>query len=187
MSSVNSDPPASEVEWKAVLKREMTFLLLIAAHLPFLLSYYRGLWSREHYQFFPFALVFFVVLLKQRQSREKMNWTVTSGVLLAVDLLLLLAGTALPSPSPWLVVVGVCFGLAAWCLAATDTGYRRSLLYLMLLPILTVRLPSLYDLELINWLQSVTTTVASRILLHLQYFHYQTGNTLHFPGKDFLV
>ncbi|MEY3227903.1 MAG: hypothetical protein RLZZ536_2522, partial [Planctomycetota bacterium] len=30
--------------------------ILAAAFLPTLLVYYRQLWSREHYQFFPFAI-----------------------------------------------------------------------------------------------------------------------------------
>ncbi|MCA9064706.1 MAG: exosortase/archaeosortase family protein [Planctomycetaceae bacterium] len=181
--------PSPADHWKSLLKTEGAFLLLAAGHLPLLILYYfwgsTALWTRTHYQFFPFALLLFGGLLYKRQSTEPMAWGKLSMLLVGLDVILLMG--AILIISPWLAVVAACCGWAAWCLAAGDAGYRRRLTYLMLLPVLTIRLPQEGDTELIHAMQAITTKVASRLLMHLEYFHHQAGNVLHFPGQEFLV
>ena len=89
--------------------------------------------------------------------------------------------------SPWLAAVGLLLILTALCFANRDAGYDRRLTYLALLPLLVVRLPLQYDLQVISWLQRVTTAVASNILHRLGMLHFREGNLLQFPGKSFLV
>ncbi len=72
-------------------------------------------------------------------------------------------------------------------MANRDAGYNRRLTYLVLLPLLVVRLPLQYDLQAINWLQRVTTSVASKILHQMGLLHDREGTLLQFPGKIFMV
>jgi exosortase len=159
--------------------------LLLAAHLPCAVPHYIRTWSLEHYQFFPFALAMFGWLFHTRRTPGGERWGILSLLLLAADVFCLVAGTL--KPSPWLVVLGMQLGLAAWCLASTEQGYRRSLLYLSLLAMLTLRLPNEMDTQLIQWLQNRTTAFASGIGHRVNLVHYSEGNVLSVPGKTFLV
>ena len=167
------------------LRRHLLLGGLIAVHLPLLVSYLKSLWIQTHYQFFPFAIVAFIWLLVTRRSGNAERWTWPTWVLIAADLGCLAA--AFFVNSPWLAAVGLFLGLTALCFANRDVGYDRRLTYLALLPLLVVRLPLQYDLQVINWLQRITTAVASRSLHWLGMLHFREGNILQFPGKSFLV
>ncbi|MBC7966632.1 MAG: exosortase [Fuerstia sp.] len=167
------------------LRRNLLLGGLIAVHLPLLVHYLKSLWTQTHYQFFPFAIVAFVWLLATRRSRNDERWTWPTWVLIAADLGCLAAGTYVNSP--WLAAVGLALGLTALCFANRDAGYDRRLTYLALLPLIVVRLPLQYDLLVINWLQRLTTEVASNILHRLGTLHFREGNLLQFPGKTFMV
>lgn len=159
--------------------------LLLAAHLPFVvLQYYRE-WQLEHYQFFPFALILFAILFQQRRIVGVLKWDWLSWTLLAIDLVLLAAG--LRYFSPWCVCVAAGVLLLAVCRSQQDRATGTSLVYLMLLPLLTLRLPFRGDLTVIQELQAVTTRVAGRILDHFGFLHLRDGNVLTFPGKQFMV
>jgi len=159
--------------------------LLLAAHLPCAVPHYIRTWSLEHYQFFPFALGMFGWLFHTRRTPGAERWGILSLLLLVADLLCLAAGAL--KPSPWLVVLGMQLGLAGWCLASVERGYRRTLFYLALLPMLTLRLPNEMDTQLIQWLQNRTTAFASGIGHRVNLVHFSEGNVLSVPGKTFLV
>ncbi len=167
------------------LRHRKWLVLLVAAHLPFLLKYLSSLWQQQHYQFFPFAIGAFVWLLVTRRSSEPERWTLPAKMLIGIDLVCLSAGYFLNSP--WLVVLGLVAGLMALCFANRDAGYNRRCTYLALLPLLVVRLPLQYDLQVINWLQRVTTAVASTMLHRIGTLHFRDGNVLQLPGKSFMV
>lgn len=168
------------------LKHPAIWLSLIGlAHLPFLVVYFMSLWKIEHYQFFPFALLTFGWLVKGRRIKGLLLWKPASSVFLAIDLIFLAGGVFLNSP--WLVCVGGLFLLLSVCLAMRDYEFDSSLSYLVLLPLITLRLPLQMDTQVIQWLQSVTTRVASVVLNHLGYLHLREGNVLTFPGKRFMV
>jgi len=160
-------------------------LLLVLAHLPFAVIHYYRTWGLEHYQFFPFALGMFAWLFHTRRAPELERWGVISTVLVAADLVCL--GGAIVIASPWVAVVGLMLLLMAWTLASREQGYPQSLLYLSLLPLLTVRLPREMDTVLINWLQGRTTAFASAICHRIGLLHFSEGNVLSVPGKTFLV
>ncbi len=166
-------------------RRSLLLGALIAVHLPLLVTYLKSLWTQTHYQFFPFAIIAFVWLLTTRRNGEAERWTWPTWVLIAADLGCLAA--AFFVNSPWLAAVGLFLGLTALCFANRDVGYDRRLTYLALLPLLVVRLPLQYDLQVINWLQRITTAVASRSLHWLGMLHFREGNILQFPRKSFLV
>lgn len=171
---------------KDKLSRSTSLLLLLGLlHLPMLWVYYSRLWMQEHYQFFPFALGAFGWFLWTRFKGPFVLTPFTLGVA-AVDVLLLLVGT-LVLQSPWLVALGFvcwCFVIAA---GLEDREFEMSLGYLVLLPLLTLRLPLGWDTAVIQWLQRVTTAVASLILNDFGYLHLREGNVIEFPGKRFLV
>ncbi len=159
--------------------------LLLAAHLPCAVPHYIRTWTLEHYQFFPFALGMFAWLFHTRRTPGAEKWGILCRLLLVADVICLTAGTF--KPSPWLVVLGMQLGLAAWCLASVERGYRRSLVYLALLPLLTLRLPNEMDTQLIQWLQNRTTAFASGLGHRVNLVHFSEGNVLSVPGKTFLV
>ena len=161
------------------------FALLIAIQLPMAVRYFVELWPRQHYQFFPFAIITFIVLFATRKSQYPERWNWLAIAFVALDIACVIAGYVLFSP--WFCAVGLLFCLTAWCLASHDDGYQRSLLYLAVLPLTTIRLPLNYDEPVIMWLQRVTTSFASDILHRTGMLHYREGNVLNFPGKSFLV
>lgn len=168
------------------LRHPGVWLTLIGiAHLPFVVLYFTRLWNIEHYQFFPFALGAFAWLVNTRRIKGLLLWKPASSVCLAVDLCFLAGGVYLYSP--WLVCVGGLFLCLSICLALQDFEFDSSLAYLALLPAITLRLPLQMDTQVIQWLQSVTTRVASVVLNHFGYLHLRAGNVLEFPGKRFMV
>jgi exosortase len=167
------------------LRQHLVLMILIAVHLPFLVAYLRGLWQQTHYQFFPFAIGAFIWLFATRRSGDAERWTWPTWLLIAFDLCCLMVQPWIYSP--WLAVVGLVACLTAWCFANRDAGFDRRLTYLALLPLIVVRLPMMYDIQVINWLQRMTTALASKSLHRLGMLHFRDGNVLKFPGKSFLV
>jgi exosortase len=167
------------------LRQHLVLIILIAVHLPFLVAYLRGLWQQTHYQFFPFAIGAFIWLFATRRSSDAERWTWPTWILIAFDLCCLIA--QLWVYSPWLAVVGLVACVTAWCFANRDIGFDRRLTYLALLPLIVVRLPMMYDIQVINWLQRMTTAMASQSLHRLGMLHFRDGNVLKFPGKSFMV
>ena len=166
-------------------RRSLLFFGLVAAHLPLLVSYYRQLLRLEHYQFYPLALLCFGWLLYQRFPEHSWKWTRFSSICIALNLILLVPAFYLTSP--WLgAVAGLFFGLAV-CRALRNEESGDSLIYLTLLPLMTIRLPLGLDMEAIHWLQRLTTTMASNVLNFFELLHLREGNVLEFPGKKFLV
>ncbi len=160
-------------------------LLLVAAHVPLMITYLSVLWQETHYQFFPFAIGAFIWLMVTRRSQEPQRWTLFSRLLIAADLCCLAYGYF--DPSPWVAAAGLVALATAWALSYGDAGYSRSLGYLGLLPLLVVRLPLKYDKDIIDWLQRITTSISSRALNRLELLHVRDGNVIEFPGKTFLV
>jgi exosortase len=165
--------------------------IMLAAHFPLIAPYFVQLWGRPEYQFFPFAILTFLGLLWTRHDRSAFHFGWLSGLLLVVDLLCLagawLLDSVMQNGSPWLAWVGLVAGSAAIAHAFRDEGYSRRLTYLILLLLITVRLPLNYDQTLIHWLQRVTTAVSSRTLLQFNFIHSRDGMILNFPGKSLLV
>lgn len=196
MSQNTIDPPDSDQQTVASVVVKLAPLILLAiAHLPLLLTEYGNLWNKEHYQFFPLALISFVFYFRARRLPRSFHWRPICWCLVAMDVVLLCYSSGLPrlvigigiDVSPILGVIG--FWLLVWaiCLACNDRDVKSSLAYLIVLPLITVRPPLGYDQTLILWLQRVTTSVASEILNFFGYLHVQTGVILEFPGKNFQV
>ncbi len=167
------------------LRKRFLLMVLLGVHLPFLYAYLSSLWQLTHYQFFPFAISAFVMLFASRRSGDKERWTWLSWLLIVVDLACL--GFQAYIYSPLVATVGLVACSIAWCSANRDAGYSRRLTYLGLLPFLVIRLPLNYDEQVIQWLQRITTSIASKSLDRLGMLHCREGNVLQFPGKRFMV
>lgn len=158
---------------------------LILLHVPLVIFEFRRLWQLEHYQFFPFALAAFGGLFYQRALKDSFCWRWQNLVLIFADIALLAGGFYLNSS--FLAYTGLLLLLFAICRSVADSHANRSLGYLILLPLITLRLPMSTDLDAIHWLQRVTTSVASQVLNFFGFLHVRAGNVLEFPGKRFLV
>lgn len=172
-----------------ILKRLVTshlwLSLLLLIHLPYVGIYCQRLWNLDHYQFFPFSFVAFGTLFYQRCLSTSFRWTPFCTMLVAADLVLLCGGFYWYSPL--LVYLGAVLLFWAICHAVSDSQFAGSLGYLILLLLITVRLPQNLDLDAIHWLQRTTTGVGSRLLNFFGFLHLRMGNVLEFPGKRFLV
>lgn len=170
---------------RQLFTKYLWFSLLFLVHLPFIGLEYLRLWNLEHYQFFPFAVVAFGGLFYQRHLLVVAHWTRFNWALVSLDVLLLIGAVYLRSP--FLAYAGAIALLWAACRAIPDAQFERSTGYLILLLLITLRLPQGLDLDAIHWLQRMTTSVASNVLNHFGFLHLRTGNVLEFPGKRFLV
>ncbi|MCA9047313.1 MAG: exosortase U [Planctomycetaceae bacterium] len=178
-----SETPSAEVS----VDRRAALLggLLAMAHVPFVGLQYLREWSLPHYQFFPFALLVYVVLLKGRRRPGVFLPDRFTLLLIGLDILLLSAAMWLYSP--WVAAAGFLLLMWATCGALRDVVTGTNLSYLMLLPLITLRPPFAADLTMIQSLQSVTTRITSRLLNHFGYLHLRDGNVLTFPGRRFMV
>lgn len=163
--------------------RPAIFLLL--AHLPFLIVYFRTLGQYDHYSFFPFALLTFPYLLRERLDLNRFRWSWFCTLLIIVDVALVVLGSLVESS--WPVWAGFLCGVSACCLAARDRDHAGSLIHLVLPLLVLLRPPFAADLQLVGWLQKQTTVFASTILHRLSITHFRAGNVLEFPDKTLLV
>ncbi len=174
------------------LSRQRLILLgvigLALCHLPLLAAYGQQLWSREHYQFFPCALAGFAILAMHRTRRlgaiePGRCWL---GLVLACAAWgMLLAGTLLQSP--WLgmvalllLVVAVAYTLGGARLLGAIAG-PWCLLLLILYP------PFGLDSWLILHLQTLVSSLASRLLDVFGIVHLMAGNVVQIPGHQLMV
>lgn len=148
---------------------------------PVLYAYLTQLWSREYYQFFPFAFLstlFFAATRTAHQPELSGNW------LRQTFRVLLVAGAALTSSvgclrsSPWLCYIGFALLLSCLLDLFRENDSRRRLLYLILPVLMTVRPPRNLDEQVIQRLQLVTSRIASDFLNVLQIDHIREGNVI---------
>ncbi len=182
MTGSDQNPPNSALNR---VRHHGMVCLLAAAHLPYLYAYFVELWQKTHYQFFPFALAAFAWLAWTRADGPTGQHTALKVLLILADVGLLVA--AVLFAAPWMVAAGAVLLALAVCMTTRDRDFEISLAYLVVLPLLTLRPPLNYDLRLIQWLQSATTAVASKLLHHFEYLHLRKVNVLAMRGKELLV
>lgn len=166
------------------------FLTLLAAvFAPVHIIYFSGMWTREHYQFFPIAIASAVGLMLLRvHSLVPPNGRirlicVTSLVICSVASVLM----ATYWNSPWLGFIGFVVLLAAGLCCFLDESGDRSLLYLILPMLLIVRPPLNLDQTAIQQLQRTTSFFASKVLNVLNVDHIRSGNILEPYGESPLL
>ena len=160
--------------------------VLLVAHLPLLYRYFHTLWfAKEHYQFFPLALLAAAGFTWYRRRPE---WPTVDATVSRCDLCRHPAarrGVA-GAVAGW-GRVGSCV-LATWFLhRSRDRFTGGTLTTVALLVLLIVHPPQDKDLELRTNLQFLTAGVSSGLLNLAGYNHLPLGTVLEFPGKQFFV
>jgi exosortase len=161
------------------------------AFLPVYLVYLPQLWEREYYRFFPFAFAATIYLAFVRAARRPtteattFHWTLRV-MALAVAQVTLIFGVYRGSPWPCYLASIITLGLILdfW----TESNSKRSLLYLLLPVVLTVRPPFNMDMEAVQGLQTLTSKITSDLLFFVNVDHLLAGNIIQTEsGKDLLV
>ena len=161
---------------------------LTAACLPLAYIHLRHLWSRPHYQFFPFVLVAVGVLVWQRwpvSDSDTQPAPRTANFFLTCALLLLIVSIAIFSPVLGYIaaVLAVAAGLAHFAGRKfwTDMFPAWLLLWLLVPP------PFGLDAKLIEWLQGLTSRAAGLALEFCGVLHLLAGNVIELPGHRLFV
>lgn len=170
---------AETANWRIATTVVVSVLLL--TYLPAISQYFSQLWLKEHYRFFPFALLTVGAFWWVRCDSSGLSNATASRWMIRIAAILL-ATTAqwfmLEMNSPWMGMVSmtVLLGVCLDCCRDTDTG--GTLLYLILPWLLTIRPPRNYDQELLLLLQGLSTQVASAVLSFLGIEHIMQGFVL---------
>ena len=180
----------------AIFKRSQTLLLAVAAlalaFFPVMFRYFPQQWGREAYQFFPFAigvtLGFAIVRCDDRPrfAGGNFRWILRGVVFAAALAILAIAAIRSASPLTYYVAMTLILALILDFFIERDSG--RSLTYLIIPFLLTVRPPGDRDVRVIQKLQTITSSIASQFLNTLNLDHILEGNRIiPMQGSELLV
>jgi exosortase len=155
------------------------WLLGLAAHIPLFVMYVTWVWQLEQYHYIPFLLLSVAWFAWSRWEGSLRYPTGRLTLSLFVgSFIVLLAGSI--SYSPWFASVSLALYLTSF-LSAHGMGY------LALPLVLLVRLPLNYDLQIITYLQALTTRLSSHVLDLLSVTHMTAGNVILLADRELLV
>lgn len=162
----------------------LAFALFLACFGPWLLTHFRHLWGREHYQFFPMMLLAVAVLCYGCWKTAAQHGLSLQSLKFSTPLFVMATLTfsgALCINSPWLVYLTTM--LILWLiLRNVPFGCSSFFPLFVLLP-----LPFTMDSELIHGLQRVSSRGASALLDLASIRHLMAGNVLETSDKNFFV
>lgn len=155
--------------------------------LPMLISYFVTLWRQTHYQYFPALIIAVGLLVVARWDRKlRLPDSLLAWALYLFALAAYGGGTLLQSP--WFVAVGWVAMLGSWLRTHDDSqGGWLGLLYLWPSTWLLVRLPVNLDIDLITWLQRVSSQWSSYFLDFLRVPHFLQGVVITLPEATLFV
>lgn len=162
--------------------------MILASFGPLLFLHFQQLWSYGHYQFFPIVLVAVPLLvwyLPGKSDGGNSFGNALTRPLLWISALLLLLATVAWSPN-----IGAAAAVAATVsllLHLQSQGLVRNAWRFTLPLLLLIKLPLNLDLDLIFWLQGLTSRLSSQFLDVLAINHVLHGHVIRIPGKHFLV
>ena len=169
--------------------RKAVILLAVffVAYLPLLTRLGRWLWNRDHYSFFPLALVAVAALIWAAfESPGKQAASVwIRRPLFGLAFASLMAATLLVSP--WLAGFSAMFLLAGSIYAVGGPIVAMKALPAWLLLWIVVPIPLSYDRELIVGMQRLATRLSSGILDLMGYYHMVDGVVLTLPANVYQV
>ena len=174
---------------KSAMKILIPYAIMIGAQLPMLGLFFRQMWGKAHYQFFPFAILATVVFAWLRWPRgEAMPFhrSTASNLMLIVGLVLAIGSFLFVDPRfTGASVIALVISLLA---RTVDTETRKSLWPAAIPLLVLLPLPGHGnfngDLQLITRLQSSSAWFTSRLLDLLGLGHYLSGNQILVPGTD---
>jgi exosortase len=163
----------------------------LALLLPLFVRFFRNLWLREPYQFFPLAIAGGILLAIRARSEDDPGPSAQPIGLFLKALLwlppLALAATSILLRSPWVGMIA--FFAAAIALAWSTGGFARLRAYAPALTMLAIIIPPPFGMEqeLTRWLRSQAVEWSSRILNAADTFHIRNGNILDLPIREIMV
>ena len=156
---------------------------------PLLYRFFKNLWNREPYQFFPLAVAA-ALLLAVRTWQETdpgparpvawVRWTVLIPAVVVAMAAAILG-------SPWTGMVAAL--LLAAALAVGTGGWRRLRAFGPALVMFGIMLPPPFGMEenLTRWLRVQAVQMSSRILDAVDVPHVRNGNILDLPVREIMV
>ena len=157
--------------------------LAIVAQLPMLILYFKELWARPHYQFFPFAIIATVSLAVMRwptNSEIPFQRSRTSDFLMILGLFFaLLGGIFVEPPMSAVSLVLIVTSLFARTYDA-ETGKT---LWTCAVPLFVcLILPNNYDNIIITRLQAYSAGFTSQLMDLIGLGHHLSGTVIIVPG-----
>jgi exosortase len=164
-------------------------LLLAVVFGRMLVEIFSWLWSREHYQFFPFIWIGFVAFAYYRLKEKpvELRWEFTLRTAIYGLMALLITGLAIWTGSPWLGLIG--FLVSLWTLIWLSGGVAlaRELRGPMAFLCLTIPLPLDLDLLAITQLQEHAARFSSGLLDLSHIRHYISGVAFQTIHRSYMV
>lgn len=170
------------------LRPSWSFFLLLAvlvACVPALALYFQLLWSRDHYQFFPFVLVFVGWMIYQRHQEfgpvrlVRSSWLGDLCLLLAIPFFLFHFAVFEID----FAAIG-CFFVAASLLVRLRDRDGIAFARTLVLPLaIIVRPPFNLDTQLIAQLQRTTSVLTGTLLDAIGVLHIRSGNVITLPTR----
>ncbi len=160
------------------------YLVAFASQIPMLVIYFRDLWSRPHYSFFPLAIVAMGVLTYWRWPRKTANPFQRSslGTVALMGALLYGLGAVL-FVDAWFSAFCVFLLLVSLYSRIVDSETGGSQVAISLLFLICIIPPFGLDNWLITWLQQVSARITSQLLDLVGYAHYMPGTVIEAPGS----
>ncbi|QDS88877.1 Transmembrane exosortase (Exosortase_EpsH) [Rosistilla ulvae] len=176
------------VAWQDLKRRAAFYFVVLASFAPLLVLHFKQLWAFEHYQFFPLLLIAIPVLISHLWVSAPIPRIIRpiwqKSLLLAGLLLLAIAYVAW---SPNLAALALAVTAGAILLELYQQGWLSRFLPLWCLFFLLIKLPLNLDIDLIFWLQGLTSTLASRLLDFTGVNHVLAGHIIQTANDKFLV
>jgi exosortase len=158
-----------------------SMLTLAALYFPVLFPYLRGLWGKEHYQFFPFAFAttcWFSVSVAATQPNFSAGWLTQTLRVTACLAAIVFTASGAALRSPFVCYVGFALHFCLLLELYQDRETKRRLLFTSLPMLLTVSLPLDYDNRAIAGLQLITSRLSSEFLNTMNFDHFRRGNVI---------
>lgn len=162
--------------------------IVLVAHAYMGSVYFRDLWRRPHYQFFPLAYLGMAWLTYARTrtmgALESGNSWLVGALLIAQSTLI---GASLLFASGWIAGFAI-FALTPILIYAVGSWkLLKRLTPVWLLMLLTLRPPLSLDTQLVTYLQFLTSQWGSMILDAFSVVHRTAGNVLKMPKGEYFV
>ena len=194
MSSVDAVGMDVNVNTKAKAATSLTRWDLFALVLPLIavspLLYRQAnfLWARQHLQFFPLAFFAAAWFIRAEGIPNPYLSKRRSNVALGLSILgIACCYGAIISYSPWLAHLALIVLVFAWCLGKFANLSNIRILGICGLLAVTLPPPNNRDQLLVQALQSLSTTVSSRLMDINQILHVQSGNVIDIQSKSLFV
>ncbi len=172
---------------KEITRTILPYIIGMLVQIPLLVLYFFWLGERPHYSsWFPFGILATVVLIYfrwPRDGKQVFMESLWSNILLAIAIISGLL--AVLFVEPWFAACSVYTLIASLMARVIDRETGRSLWPVALPLYVTLAIPLNYDQRLINWLQSSSAHLTSRLLDLVNIAHYMPGTVIEVPGNKY--